>query len=144
MLNSDFIHLKNLRLADYNFVYELNKNCYRSDIKNKRKKDLIIFSGLENKTQQLNLMMIESSLPNILSDVVLDIIQAGKTSLNTIFLKQSLENLVLKKDGDYYIKHQLKKFLHHLLFSNIGSSNVFDGKMEFENIYYCKSQNSIL
>ena len=89
-------------------------------------------------------MMIESSLPNILSDVVLGIILERNTSLNTIFLKQSFENLVLKKDGDYYIKHQLKKCLHHLLFSNIGSSNVFDGKMEFGNIYYCKSQNGVL
>ena len=144
MLDSNFTHLKNLRLADYNFVYELNENCYRSDIKNIEKKELLRFNGLENTTQQLNLMMIEYSLPNILSNIVLCIIQERNTSLNTILLKQSFENLVLKKDGDYYIKHQLKKFLHHLLFSNIGSSNVFDSKMEFESIYYCKSQNVIL
>ena len=131
-------------MADYNFVYELNENCYRSDIKNIENKELLRFNGLENTTQQLNLMMIESSLPNILSNIVLGIIQERNKSLNTILLKQSFENLVLKKDGDYYIKHQLKKYLQYLLFSNIGSSNVFDGKMEFENIYYCKSQNGVL
>ena len=144
MLHNNFIHLKNLRLADYNFIYELNKNCYRSDIKNVIKKDLLIFNRLDNMIQQLNLMMIESSLPNILSNIILDIIDKGNFSLGINFILQECRERALKNESNYYIKYKLKMFLYHLLFTNTSSSNVFIDKIKYENVYYFKCEKKEL
>lgn len=144
MPNSNFIHLKNLLLANYNFIYEIDENCIEPDIKTIGMAGTLKFKSLKNKTQHLNLMMIESNLPDILWNIILNLIKEENYTLETTFINKDFKQLSLKKEIETSTKYQLKKFLHHLLFSTISSSNVFNGTMENDRIYYCKMHDGEL
>ena len=144
MLHCNFIHLRNLSLAEYNFVYKIKETFYLSEIKKIKKTDQLIFYRLDNRIQQLNLIMIESHLPNILSNIVLCMIEQGSFSLSTKFIRQKYTDLTLINESDYYIKYKLKTFLYYLLYTNISSSDVFIDKIKYENVYYFKCEKKEL
>ena len=144
MRNSNFIHLKNLLLADYTFIYKMDKNSTEPNIKTIGRVGDLKFKSLKNKTQYLNLMMIESSLPDILWNIILNLIKEENYTLTRTIINMNFEKLSLKKEIETSTKYQLKKLLHHLLFSNISSSNVFNGTMENDRIYYFKMHDGEL
>ena len=137
MLKSNFIHLKNLLLADCKFVYELDKNC-EANVKSITHERVVKFLGLENKNQYLNLMMIESRLPIILSDIIINMIAEKKFTLKTAFMISEFDVFTLRDDIDVNLKYQFKKMLHCSLFSNAGSCDSFDGSMHDRRVYYWK------
>ena len=136
MLESIFIHLKNLLLADCNFVYALDKNC-ETNVKNITNEHIVKFQGLKNRNQYLNLLMIESRLPFILSDIIINIIAEKNFTAKTAFISSGFDEFTMRDDIDVNLKYQFKKMLQGLLFSNAGSCDVFDGSMQ-HRVYYWK------
>ena len=108
MLKRNFIHLKNLLLADCNFVYELDKNCV-ADLKSITHEHVLKFIGLVNRNQYLNLLMIESRLPIILSEIIINMIAEKKFTLKTAFIISGFDVFTLRDDIDVNLKHQLKR-----------------------------------
>lgn len=143
MLSENFIHLKNLSLANYNFVYELDKNCV-FNMRSITNHNVLKFIGLENRNQYLNLLMLESRLPFILSDIIVNIISEKNFTLKTAFIISWFDEFTLREEIDVNLKYDLKKMLHGLLFSNAGSSDVFDGSMQHNRVYYCIGLNGEL
>ena len=137
MLKRNFIHLKNLLLANCNFVYELDKNCL-ANVKSITHERVLKFLGLKNRNQYLNLLMLESRLPIILSDIIINMIAEKKFTLKTASIISGFDEFTLRDDIDVNLKYQFKKMLHGLLFSNAGSCDVFDGSMEDHRVYYWK------
>jgi hypothetical protein len=137
MLESNFIHLKNLLLAECYFVYVLDKNC-EANVKNISYEHIVKFRGLKNRNQYLNFLMIESRLPIIISDIIINMIAEKKFTLKTTCIINGFDEFTLRNNIDVTLKYQLKKMLHGLLFSNAGSYDVFDGSMEDHRVYYWK------
>ena len=137
MLNENFIHLKNLLLANCNFVYELDKNCL-ANVKSITHEHVLKFLGLKNRNQYLNLLMLESRLPSILSEIIINMIAEKKIILKTASIISGFDVFTFRDDIDVNLKHQFKKMLYGLLFSNAGSCYVFDGSMEDHRVYYWK------
>ena len=67
-----------------------------------------------------------------------------KFTLKTASIISGFDVFTFRDDIDVNLKHQFKKMLHGLLFSNAGSCDVFDGSMEDHRVYYWKGEDGEL
>ncbi len=138
---ANFIHLKEVLFAEYNIIYRVN-DCY--SIKNLSKitlKQQLLFQKFENKNQQMNLVLVDSIFPNILSDLVVEILTKRISSFDEyINLKRNYFLFGEEQDKQYY-KYKFQTFIHYLAFSNISGFKVCKGEIYADKVYYKKKND---
>jgi hypothetical protein len=137
----NFIHLKDITFAEYNFVYRINDGYSVKHLSKFNDKHQLLFQKVSGKAKQMNLMIVDSIFPILLADVVLD------TFLNNVssFSQYSTsKNKIVINDTEFnreYLEYKFKYFIHYLLFSNIASDEACKGNIETDKIYYQKGQS---
>jgi len=140
---ASFINLKGKIFAEYNIIYRINDKFSVSNLSQFKNKYQLLFQRFESKVQQLNLVMIDSLFPSILSDIALEVFLNNISSFNQyIDLKKTIK--VIDADSKVekeYFKYKFLTFIHQLLYSEIATDNVFNGKILTDRIYCLKNNN---
>ncbi|MFM9838829.1 MAG: HpaII family restriction endonuclease [Cyclobacteriaceae bacterium] len=137
---STLITLKNRTFAEYSFVYRINDAYSINDLSKFHGKHQLLFQKLESKSQQLNLVFVDSVFANVLADVVLEVFLNEINSFNQYSISKSKIKLVDEKDESRYFKYKFFNFIHLLLYSDIATSNAFKGNEFSDRVYYFKNK----
>lgn len=139
--NQDFINLKNIEINEFKILYQLN-DIYStkklSDIKNKNQ---LLFQKYAIITQQLNLSVFETIFPEILADITIETFLNNVRTFNEYMILQNKSFSIKESRSKNFLKYKLRLFINYLLFSNIDSESVFNGKLYNDRIY-CLKNNS--
>lgn len=136
--SANFIHLKNKTFAEYNIIYHIN-DCYSiTELSQIKSVNQLLFQRFDNKIQQLNLVIVDSTFPAILADVAINVL-LGKVSCFNGYINQQRQFVFVDSQMDkLYFRNKFKFFLHKLLFSNVALAVPCDGEEDLERIYYRK------
>ncbi len=139
---SNFIHLKGNLFAEYHIIYRVN-DCYSiNDLSKVRLEHQLLFQKFENVTQQMNLVLVDSIFPNILSDLTVGVLIKRISSFDEyINLKRNFILFDDKRDKQYY-KYKFQTFIHYLAFSNISGLEVCNGEINTNKVYYKKNNQA--
>ncbi len=134
-----FAHLKEILFAEYNFIYHINDGYSIKELSRFSSKHQLLFKKISSNIMQMNLMIVDSVFPLILADITLDVFLNNISSFNQYYISE--KQLVVNEIHPYneYIKYKLDGFIHHLLYSNISSTEVCKGDIDASKIYYLKS-----
>lgn len=137
---SQIIHLKKNIFAEYLLKFHIN-DCYTIDrLSSVKNKDQLLFQKFANKTQQLNLVLVDSIFPSIIADFALEALINNVTSFNEyIECKKNYLTISSKRDKDYF-RYKFTSFIYYLLFSNISSSEVCIGNIRTNIVYNRKKE----
>ncbi len=138
----NFVHLKGLIFAEYNFIYHINDGYFVTDLSKFRNKTQLLFQKISNKIMQLNLMIVDSIFPILLADVVLDTFLKGVSSFHQYTISK---NKIIINDTEFdseYLKYKFLYFIHHLLFSDIASNKIYKGEIDPSKIYYHRNDKN--
>jgi hypothetical protein len=134
-----FINLKNLCLAKYELIYKIVDGMNVTSVNEINSKQQLQFIRIHNKFHHLNLMYLDSRLPEIIGDLALDVFINKMTSIEEyINSKSKLDDLGQNYNLRYY-KYKLSDFVYMLLYSNISANEVFDGKEQTTRVYCSKN-----
>lgn len=133
---STFTTLSGKTFATYCFVYRINDSYSVSELSKFHSKHQLLFQKIEERNHQLNLMFVDSVFTNILADVTLEVFLKGISSFNQYSSSKRKIKLVDEKDESQYFKYKFYNFIHMLLYSDIASNTVFNGR-EFADRVYC-------
>ncbi|MBC7721398.1 MAG: HpaII family restriction endonuclease [Pedobacter sp.] len=134
-----FAHLKNKMLGKYHFIYRINDGYSIKEFGGINNKNQLLFQRIDNKVQHLNLMLVDSIFPLILSDVVVEaLLNEGLSFSKYINSKKHFIVNDMAFDSVYF-KYKFKQFIHYLLFSNICSNEVCEGIIDYDRKFYLKN-----
>ncbi|GBL35323.1 hypothetical protein EMGBS15_09180 [Filimonas sp.] len=136
-----YIHLKEILLAEYVFIFQINKGYHVKDISQCNRKHQLLFQKIENKQQELNLMSIDSIFSIILAEVTQEVL-LGKVSSFYQFtsLKNTIDDIDLIIQPDF-LKFKFHDFIHHLLYRDIAKKKLYKGNIDCNKMYYLKNEN---
>ncbi len=138
---TNFVHLKNITFAEYQFKYHLN-DCYgECDLSGLRNKDQLLFQKMSPKNHQLNLILVDSMFPILLSDIVLEVFIRGISSFEQYKAKRVEPVLMDMHLPRAYLHNKLFSFMDYLLYSKIAASKVWNGRFDYETVFYRKDGN---
>jgi hypothetical protein len=136
----NLIHLKNIALAEYKIVYYCNEVYSINELSSFRSKHQLLFQKIQNRTQLLNLVLVDGLFPNILADLALEVFINKVSTLNEYIIKgKSIIIIDYNIDTSYFL-YKFKYFINLLLFSNIASKNPFRDSIVTNRIYYIKNK----
>ncbi|HWY12140.1 MAG TPA: HpaII family restriction endonuclease [Bacteroidia bacterium] len=136
----DFIHLKAKIFGEYNIIYHIN-DCYNiKSLDRVTSKHQLLFQKFENRIQQINLILVDSVFPNILSDLALEILIKKISSFNEYIRLRKDFILFNRAKDQYYYRYKFNSFIHYLTFSDINESQVCSGEIYTDRVYYKKSK----
>jgi hypothetical protein len=134
-----FINLKNLCLAKYELIYKIVDGVNGTSVNEINSKQQLQFIRIDNKFHHLNLMYLDSRLPEIIGDLALGVFINKMISIEEyINSKSKLEDLGENYNFRYY-KYKFSDFVYMLLYSNISANEVFDGKEQTTRVYCSKN-----
>lgn len=79
--SQEFINLKNIKFSDYQIIYHVNDGFKVNNLQDFKFKEQLLFQQFKNRTQQLNLMFVDTIFPMILADLALLVILKKTKSL---------------------------------------------------------------
>lgn len=144
ILPANFIHLKQLVLGEYNFIYHTNDGHKITRLWKFSSKHQLLFQKLENKVQQMNLMLVDSVFPVLLADIVLEVFLNKVRSLKEYKEKAKIDLGLRIPVDEKYLKYKFKDFLELSLYSNISSKHVCNGDMDTSKVFYFKDNEGEL
>jgi hypothetical protein len=136
---ANFFHLKDVIFAEYNFRFHLNDGYHVDNLEALYGKHQLLFQKIESKTQQLNLMMIDSVFPLLLADVVLDIFFSNRNSFGAYSRQKMGFQVGDTFFGEEYLKFKFYYFIKRLLYSKIAAEEAYLGEMDSNKIFYFKN-----
>lgn len=139
----DFIPLRNKTFASYEFVYRINDGYSISCIDGFKDKSQLLFQRMSSKTQQLNLMMIDSVFPLLLADVALEVFLNKINTLERLMRTEPRLASVKVEDEQFFIRHKLEQFIYHLLFSEIANDEPYHGITDSRRVFCLKQDGEL-
>lgn len=137
----NFIHLKNKTFAEYNFTYHINDGYSVKELTKFNDRNQLLFQKINSKVMQMNLMMVDSVFPLLLSEVVISVFLDKSESFQE-YIDEKKSIFISNKEYDSeLLKYKFRQFIHYLLFSDIFSKNVFNGNIDSNKVYYIKDEN---
>ena len=136
----NFVNIRDKLSTEYFFIYHINDGYSITDLAKIKIKNQLFFQKINNNVKQLNLMIIDSLFPFILSDLTLDVLLNNINSFsNYVKNKESLiiNNIQFNQSN---MKHKFNYFINLLLLSNISSDEVFNGNIDSNKIFFLKNQ----
>jgi len=137
----NFIHLKNITFAEYNFIYHINDGYNVKELTGFNDRNQLLFQKITNKVKQMNLMMVDTVFPLLISDVVMAVFLDKFTSFQKY--TDAIKRIILS-NWEYdreLLKYKFRQYIHYLLFSDISSEIVFKGNIDSSKVYYLKNEN---
>ena len=137
-----YIHLKEKLLAEYVLIFQINKAYDVKDISQFHSKHQLLFQKLENRHQELNLMMIDSIFSTVLADLAQEVLLGKVSSLH--------QYISLKNAADYVdlfiqpklLKFKFHDFIHHILYQDLAKKKPFKGNIDCNKVYYLKDETN--
>jgi len=138
-IRPNFIHLKDLVRIEYEFIYHINDGYSIDNLRDFSSKNQLLFQRLGSKQQQMNLMMVDSIFPILLSDAVIDIFLYGVNSFSQYVDRKNNDIVVNTQFASGYVEYKLKQFIYFLLFSDLNLDAPFHGHTDNTKVYYLKN-----
>jgi hypothetical protein len=140
---SNFSSLHNQEFGKYVFVYHIN-DCYSiNEIDNIKTKNQLFLQKIRNRTQQHNLMLVDSVFLSFLSDLTVEVL-LGKASCFADYVYKKRCFSILPKLNNYkYLFYKFTIFTDLLLFSDIANKKPSKGEWDSNKIYYLKQEQEI-
>ncbi|MBK9330957.1 MAG: HpaII family restriction endonuclease [Ignavibacteria bacterium] len=138
----NYIHLKRITFAEYNFIYHINDGYSINDLSKFSNKTQLLFQKISSKVMQMNLMIVDSIFPLLLADVVLDTFLKGVSSFHQYTVSKDKIIISDTEFGSEYLKYKFWYFIHHLLYSDIAGKKIYKGEIDSSNIYYLKNDKN--
>ncbi len=136
---ANFIHLRGMLFAEYNIIYRVN-DCYSiKDLSEVALKHQLLFQKFENETQQMNLVLVDSIFPTILSDLAIEVLTKRISLLKEYINLERKFILFCEGQDQQYYKYKFQTFIHYLAFSNINGVEVCKGEIYMDKVYYKKN-----
>ncbi len=136
----NFVNVRDKLSTEFFFIYHVNDWYSITDLAKIKIKNQLFFQKINNNVKQLNLMIIDSLFPFILSDLTLDVLLNNINSFSDyVKNKESLiiNNILFNQSN---IKHKFNYFINLLLLSNISSDEVFNGNIDSNKVFFLKNQ----
>lgn len=140
----NFIHLKNITFAEYNFIYHINDGYNVKELTKFNDKNQLLFQKISNKVMQMNLMMVDTVFPLLIADVVMAVFLEKFVTFQEYADAKKKIFLCDKEYDSELLEYKFRQFIHYLLFSDIFSKKVFKGTINSDNVYYLKDENGEL
>ncbi len=136
-----YIHLKGRIFAEYIFIFQINKAYQVNDISRLHSKHQLLFQKLENKPQELNLMMIDSIFSTILAELAQEVLIGKVSSFHQYAsLKNTIDDVDLLIQPNF-LKFKFHDFINHLLYRDIAKKKLYKGNIDCIKMYYLKNEN---
>jgi hypothetical protein len=139
-----FINLKNLCLAEYELVYKIANEIDFNTLYAISSKQQLQFIKISNKLQHLNLIYLDSRLPEMIGDLALDVLINKITSLQAYIDAKSKPTIINENYDLTYYKYKFSDFVYMLMYSNISAKEAFDGKEETTRVYCSKNSDETI
>lgn len=135
----EFIVLNNKLFAEYFFIFRINDSFRINELSKFNNKHQLLFKKIENINQQMNLMFVDSTFPNILADLTLEVLLNKITSFKEYMLSKTKLKVVEESKEDIFYKYKFLDFIHHLLYSNISTIKKFKKEIYIDRIFCSKN-----
>lgn len=130
-----FIHLKALSLGSFRIVYHVNDGYVIEGLSQIRSKDQLLFQKMVSRNQQLNLMMVDSVFPLMMTEMATVVLIKGPMTCAQYVQSGNPSH------GEYLMEQKLQQFIHHLLYADVADEKPFNGSLDYERVYYRKGEN---
>lgn len=141
-MESNFIHLKNLTLAEYKIIYHINDGYSIKKLENISSKHQLLFQKFNNKIQQMNLMLVDSNFPIHLADVALEVFfNRVSTFEQYTLLKKNFVVIDAARDTNYF-KNKFYEFILLALYSKLSTTKACNGEWQTDLVYYFKNSHN--
>ena len=130
-----FIHLKNHDFGEFEICYHVNDGYVLPELRSVGSSDQLLFQGFKSRTQQLNLMMVDSVFPIMMAEMAVYVLLNGPMTIADYVLKGNPSH------GAYLMEHKMKRFINCLLYTNIVHLTPFNGEHDHERVFYQKRTN---
>ena len=90
-----------------------------------------------SKVMKGNLLMCESSLPSIITEIATNILKEGVKSGLQLGIKD-----LARYSSSALVEHRFTQLLHAVLYANVEFNEVWFGDNDFSKIYYNQSSNA--
>lgn len=141
---SHFHPLQNKTLAEYSIIYHKNVGYRAASLESVASHEALLFKKFENATQQANLFLEYTSLPIMIADLAICVLQ-GKVSYLKDYPKAANYRLLAKeKENEHLYTIVLKRMLLKFLTSGISKKTAWLGDSDMSKIFCIKPPNSDL
>lgn len=139
----EFIHLKGKVFAEYNIIYRVNDGYNIKNLDRLTEKHQLLFQKFESKIQQMNLILVDSIFPNILADLILEVLLKKISFFNEYINLEKDSVMVTREWQRKFYQYKFNTFIHYLTFSNIQGHEVCKGEIYRDRVYYKKGKEGI-
>jgi hypothetical protein len=133
------VPLKNKVFGEYVFVFSINDSYSITDFSEFRNKHQLFFQRIENKNQQLNLMIVDSFFVNILADLTLEVLLNKLSSFQDYIQSNHKIRIVENLNEVTYLTHKFSDFIYLLLFADISSNKDFNQELFTDRVFCLKN-----
>ena len=142
--NYDFINLTHRKFAEFEIVFRVNDGYKLKNIGDFRFKEQLLFQRFKNKTQQLNLMLIDSIFPIILAGIALLVLLGKIKNLNDYINSKERIIFPLIINDKIYFERKVMDFINGLLYGDVGGKLVWKGDSDNRRVFCIKNSNDEL
>lgn len=135
----DFIALNNKLVAEYFLIFRINDSYSINEISKFKNKHQLLFQKVEDKSQQLNLMFVDSVFVNILADLALEVLLKNISSIQEYILSKEKIKLVEDLNEVNYFRYKFSDFIHLVLFGDISSAKQFKHELFTDRVFCLKN-----
>lgn len=135
----DFIALNNKLVAEYFLIFRINDSYSINEISKFKNKHQLLFQKVEDKSQQLNLMFVDSVFVNILADLALEVLLKNISSIQEYILSKEKIKLVEDLNEVNYFRYKFSDFIHLVLFGDISSAKQFKHELFIDRVFCLKN-----
>lgn len=135
----DFIALNNKLVAEYFLIFRINDSYSINEISKFKNKHQLLFQKVEDKSQQLNLMFVDSVFVNILADLALEVLLKNISSIQEYILSKEKIKLVEDLNEVNYYRYKFSDFIHLVLFGDISSAKQFKYELFTDRVFCLKN-----
>lgn len=135
----DFIALNNKLVAEYFLIFRINDSYSINEISKFKNKHQLLFQKVEDKSQQLNLMFVDSVFVNILADLALEVLLKNISSIQEYILSKEKIKLVEDLNEVNYFRYKFSDFIHLVLFGDISSAKQFNHELFTDRVFCLKN-----
>lgn len=140
----EYINLTHRKFAEFEIVFRVNDGYKLKNIGDFHFKEQLLFQRFKNKTQQLNLMLIDSVFPIILADITLLVLLGKVKNLNDY--NNSNERIIFPRiiNDKIYFERKIMDFINGLLYGEVGGKAVWNGDTDNRRVFCMKNTNDEL
>ncbi len=141
---NEFLNLIDLVLMECPISYHCNEVYSFKKIEDIRSKHQLLYQRFQNRSQLLNLAMVDSAFPNIMADMALEALINGTSSIEEYLCRQKSIIIIDYKTDHQYFLRKFRNFINLLLYTNIAAKKIANNEINSRKVYCYKESNEMI